>query len=263
MAAADIGVEVSVGRIHRILRLGEVFAQLPRPESLAAVPAAVEAAQGRRCGICGRAAGHVKYKGVLVIDHDHDTDLIRGVLCHRCNILEGKVEFCDRPEFLIWRTYAPAAAWGVKYAEIMQIREDGGSWDRPSGEIAELTGRPLPAPSGQVVKKLLPPAAVLAKELAEARGAAAAATPPAMPPAAEHRVASKSERSTPATNGREPLPIKLIRVYEAVRGTQGERTGFYASELNVSNKTARLYLEDIAARDWIEERTANRWWLLK
>lgn len=38
--------------------------------------------QAGRCAICGGA-------GAGVTDHDHATGLVRGYLCHRCNILEG------------------------------------------------------------------------------------------------------------------------------------------------------------------------------
>lgn len=36
------------------------------------------ASQGSRCAICHRAA-------TLVVDHDHETGALRGLLCHRCN----------------------------------------------------------------------------------------------------------------------------------------------------------------------------------
>jgi hypothetical protein len=41
------------------------------------------AMQDGRCALCG--AG-----GRLVADHDHDTGLLRGMLCRRCNIREGQ-----------------------------------------------------------------------------------------------------------------------------------------------------------------------------
>lgn len=46
---------------------------------------AMLADQGGVCAICGR-------DEKLVIDHDHETGEIRGLLCHRCNFALGAVE---------------------------------------------------------------------------------------------------------------------------------------------------------------------------
>lgn len=39
---------------------------------------------GERCRICGR-----EYLGVPVVDHDHETKRVRGVICRRCNAALG------------------------------------------------------------------------------------------------------------------------------------------------------------------------------
>lgn len=50
--------------------------------------------QGGRCPICfrelTRAGG--RSNGAAVIDHDHDTDHVRGLLCHGCNVQVGFIE---------------------------------------------------------------------------------------------------------------------------------------------------------------------------
>lgn len=45
------------------------------------------------CGICGiKIYHHIKNKGqAAVIDHDHSTGKVRGVLCVQCNIIEGMI----------------------------------------------------------------------------------------------------------------------------------------------------------------------------
>jgi hypothetical protein len=48
------------------------------------------AAQGGVCPLCGKPIDQT-IKGELVIDHDHDTGLIRGALHRSCNAAEGKV----------------------------------------------------------------------------------------------------------------------------------------------------------------------------
>jgi hypothetical protein len=53
--------------------------------------------QEYRCKICKRHADEFK-KG-LVVDHDHKTGHIRGLLCTRCNITLGHYEKCDKESF--------------------------------------------------------------------------------------------------------------------------------------------------------------------
>lgn len=48
------------------------------------------AEQGGVCPLCGQPID-TSIKGELVIDHDHDTGEIRGVLHRSCNAAEGKV----------------------------------------------------------------------------------------------------------------------------------------------------------------------------
>lgn len=49
-------------------------------------------AMGQRCAICGR-------EDRPVVDHDHRTGRIRGILCHRCNIALGHLG--DSPNRLL------------------------------------------------------------------------------------------------------------------------------------------------------------------
>lgn len=52
--------------------------------------------QRGRCAICG--AAKCKTKRRLSVDHDHATDLVRGLLCNNCNI--GIGQFQDNPVLL-------------------------------------------------------------------------------------------------------------------------------------------------------------------
>jgi hypothetical protein len=45
--------------------------------------------QGGQCAICRRVPEEVGNKFPLVVDHDHDTGEIRGLLCNRCNNTMG------------------------------------------------------------------------------------------------------------------------------------------------------------------------------
>jgi len=42
------------------------------------------AEQSGVCCICGKAESGEKYE-VLEVDHNHDTDKVRGLVCHMCN----------------------------------------------------------------------------------------------------------------------------------------------------------------------------------
>lgn len=51
--------------------------------------------QNDSCAICGRPPAAV---GPLVVDHDHQSDHVRGLLCQRCN--RGIGQFLEVPTFL-------------------------------------------------------------------------------------------------------------------------------------------------------------------
>jgi len=64
----------------------------------------LRAHQGDRCAICEE----VK---TLLVDHDHATGFVRGLLCIRCNTSEGK---SDYPWLRAYRADPPAAAIGLQ-----------------------------------------------------------------------------------------------------------------------------------------------------
>lgn len=47
-------------------------------------------AQGGGCAICGEVNGRAGRR--LAVDHCHATDIVRGILCDRCNTLIGALE---------------------------------------------------------------------------------------------------------------------------------------------------------------------------
>lgn len=65
--------------------------------------AALTAMQGGRCAVC-------QTGGPLQADHDHDTGLLRGMLCQSCNVREGRTG--GDPAIDAYRASPPAAALG-------------------------------------------------------------------------------------------------------------------------------------------------------
>jgi len=49
----------------------------------------LKVAQGHRCALCEQPFHALA--GAVCVDHDHDTGMIRGVLCANCNRMEGEV----------------------------------------------------------------------------------------------------------------------------------------------------------------------------
>jgi hypothetical protein len=105
---------------------------LSRPEK----HAALYRLQCGRCAICG---GDFPSKKLLG-DHDHQTGLLRGLLCRPCNLVEGRTKSAGtaRPAFDAYRANPPAASLGWMW-------EDPDPPDLPDEVIsAILEGTVLP-----------------------------------------------------------------------------------------------------------------------
>ena len=62
---------------------------------------ALAKAQGYSCASCKASAKGMEHK--LCVDHDHETNEIRGLLCQGCNTALGWLE--DDPKKIVFRTY--------------------------------------------------------------------------------------------------------------------------------------------------------------
>lgn len=68
--------------------------------------------QAGRCAMCDKTGSP------LVLDHDHDTGLIRGYLCRSCNTQEGFGRHL--PRFIRWRNgWNPARLMGIEEQYIL------------------------------------------------------------------------------------------------------------------------------------------------
>lgn len=61
-----------------------------KPKDVPRIKAALKKKQGNRCLLCRRNFDDMADKDA-VLDHDHRTGLVRGVLCRNCNGMEGKI----------------------------------------------------------------------------------------------------------------------------------------------------------------------------
>jgi len=70
-----------------------LYALLGNPKTRRVVYGHLFKEQKGKCAICGteRAIDAPKWMKLL-IDHDHETDEVRGLLCQSCNILVGRLE---------------------------------------------------------------------------------------------------------------------------------------------------------------------------
>lgn len=61
--------------------------------------------QENRCAVCGNF-------GPTMLDHDHETGEVRGLLCGGCNADEGYAGTASEPQFIAYRADPPAARFG-------------------------------------------------------------------------------------------------------------------------------------------------------
>jgi hypothetical protein len=83
--------------------------------------------QRDRCAICGATYG----PGELRVDHDHNTDAVRGYLCAHCNATEA---LSASPVFERYRQRPPTAILGLQGRYGDPIGDDG---DWPDGNKSE------------------------------------------------------------------------------------------------------------------------------
>jgi hypothetical protein len=53
---------------------------------------AIIASQNDACAVCFRPFNHDPQKRDIVVDHNHDTGQMRGIVCAKCNAILGRVD---------------------------------------------------------------------------------------------------------------------------------------------------------------------------
>jgi dCMP deaminase len=92
--------------------------------------------QGGVCAICKKLPEGIGNEGVLVVDHDHKTGKVRGLLCQKCNRAIGVF----KEDYNILRT---ASAY-------LLYHDPSRSWDKYFVEFARLAATRSKDPSNQV-----------------------------------------------------------------------------------------------------------------
>jgi uncharacterized membrane protein len=109
----------------------------------------------KQYGLCGICHMFLDYK-TAVVDHEHRTDKIRGVLCNGCNVLVGKYENLSQIRRIIWFVYsnfmyvdfdlknsyyseesamssARSARWDSDFKTVKELQERAIAWVRNGG----------------------------------------------------------------------------------------------------------------------------------
>ncbi|GHA46602.1 hypothetical protein GCM10010329_81560 [Streptomyces spiroverticillatus] len=98
--------------------------------------------QQSRCAICGRNGQRTRRTApdALVLDHDHETGLVRGLLCYRCNKREGLQSPGEDGRYGNYRKLPPARQLGLttRYSQALQLRVPG---PRSGGPAADAYTR--------------------------------------------------------------------------------------------------------------------------
>ena len=65
---------------------------------------AILSAQDGHCGLCKNTVSGRGDSSWLVVDHDHITGVVRGLLCHNCNVAVGMIESAgtDVEKLVLW-----------------------------------------------------------------------------------------------------------------------------------------------------------------
>ena len=109
--------------------------------------------QGNVCAVCLISIRSGSWPG---LDHDHETGLVRGALCTRCNLGEGRSGIQERPVYAAYREHPPA---------------DGAAWYDRGFIRREPAGTRKPSTDGQRRGRTRPPTKTYFEQLSSGRHA--------------------------------------------------------------------------------------------
>ena len=97
-------------RIRKAYERMAPFRRVPPPESV--VYSLLLRVQNNTCFMCGCMGFGLRRNNGLIEDHDHETGMVRALLCRSCNIIEGKA---GRRPWPTYRRWAPANGLYCRY----------------------------------------------------------------------------------------------------------------------------------------------------